>query len=119
MPDTPAIVSQARRLGEMIAEHDAAKRLETALKALDDDLDAQRALTDLNRHLQAIAEKERDGKPIEVDEKRKAEELQKAVVRSKTLRDLQLAQMDYGDLMRQVQAAIETGTPDAPPPPTG
>ncbi|MEM9790326.1 MAG: YlbF family regulator [Planctomycetota bacterium] len=118
MPDTPAIVAHARRLGEMIADHDAAKQLEAALKALEGDVDAQRALTDLNRHLQAIAEKERDGRPIEVEDKHRAESLQKAVVRSKTLRDLQVAQMDYSDLMRQVQDAIERDTPDAPASPT-
>jgi len=115
MPSTPEIVQQARRLGEMIAEHDAAKKLDAAVAALEADIEAQRALTDLNRHMQLLDDKQQQGKPIEVEDKRKAETLRKAVIRSPVLRDLQVAQMDYADLMREVQSAIDGPTPDAPP----
>jgi cell fate (sporulation/competence/biofilm development) regulator YlbF (YheA/YmcA/DUF963 family) len=115
MADTQAIVQQARKLGEMIATHPAAGKLEAAVASLDADVDAQRAMTDLDRHMQTLAEKQQAGKPIEVEDKRKAETLQKAVIRSKVLRDLQVAQMDYADLMREVQSAIDGATPDAPP----
>jgi len=115
MPNSQEVVQQARRLGEMIAEHDAAKKLDAAVAALEADVEAQRALTDLNRHSQRLDDKQREGKPIEVEDKRKAETLRKAVVRSPVLRDLQMAQMDYADLMREVQTAIDGSTPDTPP----
>ncbi|MEM6332147.1 MAG: YlbF family regulator [Planctomycetota bacterium] len=113
MPDTHEILAQARTLGRLIADHDAAKKMAAAVEKLKEDTDAQRALNDLDRHSQAIAEKEATGQPIEVEDKRKADELQKAVIRNATLRDLQIAQMDYADLMRQVDDALSTAAPPA------
>lgn len=115
MPSTQEILDDARKLGEKIAGHDVAKKLESALKALDGDQKAQRALNDYNRHLQSIAEKEQSGRPIEVEDKKKLRDLQNAVVSSPTLRDFQIAQMDYMDLLRKVDEAM-TGEVDAPIP---
>lgn len=76
-------------------------------------------LNDYNRLLQALAQKEAGGRPIEVEDKRKLEQLQGAVVRNPVLRDLQVAQMDYVDLLRQVDELIQGGAPDAAPGPGG
>lgn len=118
MADIATIIKQADELGRLIAQHDATRRYDQAIQALEKDTDAQRALTDLNRHIEMLAEKESQGKPIEVADKRKLESLQSAVIASKTLRDVQVAQMDYVDLMRQVDDAMSKHTPqaDAPPP---
>ncbi|MEM6553272.1 MAG: YlbF family regulator [Planctomycetota bacterium] len=116
MPDptpsttTAEVLKLARQLGQLITQHPAAAAMDAATKTLEQDTDAQRAATDLNRHTQALAEKQAAGKPIEVDDKRKLEALQKAVTTSPVLGQLQLAQMDYLDLMRQVDQAI-TGDP--------
>ncbi|MFP4144800.1 MAG: YlbF family regulator [Phycisphaeraceae bacterium] len=111
MTSTQEIVDAARKVGELIAEHDAAKKMEDVLKRLEDDRDAQRILTDYNRQVQEVAQKEMQGQPVEVEDKRKLEDLQKKVVTSPVLRDLQMAQMDYVDLMRKVDEAIGGQTP--------
>lgn len=111
MASTQEIVDAARKVGELIAEHDAAKKMEDVLKRLEDDRDAQRILTDYNRQVQEVAQKEMQGQPVEVEDKRKLEDLQKKVVTSPVLRDLQMAQMDYVDLMRKVDEAIGGQTP--------
>lgn len=105
------LLSKARELGGMLAKHPAVEKLNTAMQAMDDDVDAQRAMADLERHGQALAEKERSGQPVEVDDKRKLQELQMKVVGSKTLRDMQAAQMDYVDLMRRVDQAMTESLP--------
>jgi len=107
MPSTQDILTRARELGGMIAEHDTAKKLAAAVERLQKDTDAQRAVHDLNRHYQAVAEKQAAGKPIEVEDKRKLESLQLAVAKNAVLRDLQVLQMDYVDLLRQVDDAIQ------------
>ncbi len=111
MADMNAILAKARELGEMISEHDAAKKLEDVLKRLEQDPDARRILNDYNRHLQTLAEKQQQGQPIEVDEKHKLEQLQKQLVTNAVLRDFQTAQMDYVDLMRRVDEALSGQTP--------
>ena len=114
MASTQEIIDAARHLGKLIAQHPAATKMEAVLNAIEDDREAQRALTDFNRHMETVAEKQQKGQPIEVEDKRKLEELQKAVVRNKALRDMQVAQMDYADLMRQVDEAMSDAMPDAP-----
>jgi len=107
MATTQEILDSARKLGELIAQHDAAKRFEQAAKQFNDNVESQRLLTDYQRHLNAISQKEAQGRPIEVADKRKLEELQTKLSREPVLGRLQMAQMDYLDLMRQVDEAIE------------
>lgn len=116
MANTAAILKAAADLGELIAEHDAAAKLKTILDKLREDTEAQRVLNDFHRHAQTVAEKEAKNEPIEVEDKRKLADLQGAMATNPILRDLQLRQMDYMDLMRQVDAAIEGagGTPIDP-----
>lgn len=106
MASTQDILDQAKQLGDLLAEHDAAKAMESAVKALQSDTASQRALADLNRYGASLEEKAAQGKPIEVADKRKLEELQQAVVLNPLLAQFQRAQMDYSDLLRQVDDAI-------------
>lgn len=115
MSTTDDVLKKARELGDLISEHPATKKLEDVLQRLQNDTDAQRALNDYNRHLQALAEKEQAGRPIEVEDKRKLEQLQGALVRNPILRDFQMAQMDYLDLMRQVDEATQGSAAGAAP----
>lgn len=114
MATTQEIIDAAGDLGKKIAQHDTARKLETIIKQLQDDVEAQRLLADYQRHITAVGEKEAAGQPIEVEDKTKLEELQGQVIRNTLLRDFQMAQMDYLDLMRQVDGAI-SGTPDQAP----
>lgn len=113
MASTDEILREARKLGELVSKHEAAQKLERTLDQLQHDQDAQRVLTDYNRHLQTLAQKESEGKPIEVEDKRQLEALQKKVVLNPLLRDLQKVQMDYVDLLRRVDEAMTGQAPDA------
>lgn len=106
MASTQEIVDAAKKLGRMIGEHDTSRKLASALKALENNIESQRAMTDYQRFLQSLAEKEATGRPIEVSDKRKLEELQRAVVLNPILRQFQTAQMDYVDLIRKVDDAM-------------
>ncbi len=106
MANTQEILKAATDLGKLIASHEAAKKVEGAIGKLQADVEAQRLLNDFNRAVQAVSEKEAQGKPIEVADKHKLQELQNKVVKNAVLRDFQLAQMDYLDLMRKVDEAM-------------
>ena len=109
MTTTDEVLTAARELGKLVAGHDAAKKFEQMISGLRDDNDAQRLLNDYNRHLNTIAEKESAGKPIEVEDKKKLEDLQAKVIQHPVLRNLQIVQMDYLDLMRRVDEEISGG----------
>ncbi len=119
MADTEAILRKARELGELIAQHETVARFDAAVKALREDTEAQRAVTDLNRHLEKLSQKQAENKPIEVEDKRRLESLQTAVVRNAVLRDFQTAQMDYVDLLRRVDEAVMSAGDIEPPEPGG
>lgn len=106
MPTTSQIEQAAKDLGKMIGEHDAAHRYSAAAKALDTDIEAQRLMTDFNRAIQSIAQKQASQKPIEVEDKRRLEKLQTEVAMNLKVRALQQAQMDYVDLIRSVVSTI-------------
>ena len=118
MATTQEILDAARALGKLIATHDAARKFDKCLTKLGADRDAQRLLNDLNRHTGLVAEKEQKGQPIEVDDKRKLEKLQGEVVRNSVLREFQILQMDYLDLMRKVDEVISVRTETGPAVPT-
>jgi cell fate (sporulation/competence/biofilm development) regulator YlbF (YheA/YmcA/DUF963 family) len=100
------IIDAATKLGKLIAENTVGQKLDSAIKKLEDDMDAQRAMNDYQRFIQTLSEKEATGKPIEVAEKQKLQTLQNAVVHNLTLQQFQIAQMDYLDLMREVDQVI-------------
>jgi len=103
---TEQILAKATELGRLIADHPAAARMEQAVNKLESDLEAQRLLNDYNRHIQTVAQKEASGRPIEVADKHKLEQLQVQVISNPLLGEVQMAQMDYLDLMRRVDDAM-------------
>jgi len=114
MPTTDEIMDKAKALGEEIAEHEAAKAFIDSLSRLEKDTEAQRAVTDLNRYIGTLSQKQQAGSPIEVEDKRKLEELQTAVVMHPVLRAFQTAQVEYVDLLRKVDEAMigQTNLPE-------
>lgn len=115
MATTQEILASARELGKLIATHPAAVKFEDIVQKLQADVEAQRLMTDLNRHIEALGEKEAQGKPIEVADKRKLEDLQNKMIRHPLLSQFQMVQMDYLDLMRQVDEALTGESPAAAP----
>ncbi len=117
MATTQEIIDAAKSLGKLITTHPAAKRMDDLMKKLQADREAQRVLTDFNRHMQMLGQKEQQGRPIEIEDKRKMDQYQTAVAQNLVLRELQIAQMDYLDLMRQVDDLVKgaegEGTPAA------
>ena len=107
MVSTEKILKSAAELGKLIAEHESTRKFEAVAEKLQQDTDAQRLLTDYNRQMALMQEKEAKNEPIEVADKHKLEQLQNGMIQHALLRDLQMVQMDYLDLMRRVDEAIQ------------
>jgi cell fate (sporulation/competence/biofilm development) regulator YlbF (YheA/YmcA/DUF963 family) len=109
MVTTDDVLNKARELGELITRHEATRKYQAALEKLRQDEAAQRLLNDLNRKFEEIEQKEQSGRPIEVEDKRTAESLRQQVARHPLLCELQMAQLDYVDLMRKIDALLGGG----------
>ncbi|MHB1157433.1 MAG: YlbF family regulator [Phycisphaerales bacterium] len=106
MTDTTRIEETAKHLGELIREHPSARAFAAATESLDKDVTTQRLITDFNRHLQKLAEKQHSGKPIEVEDKHKLEQLQSAVAAHPLIARMQQSQMDYLDVLRKAMVLV-------------
>ena len=106
MVTTLEIIDKAQELGKLLGQHEAVTQLESVLKSFQEDVESQRSFNDYQHQIAKIGQKEAEGQPIEVEEKRKLADLQNDVIQNPILREMQVKQMDYLDLMRQVDEAI-------------
>ena len=107
MATTQEILDAARKLGQLIQTHPSAGKLDQVMHKLQNDRDAQRALADYNRQLSQLSEKEASGRGIDMEDKRKLDAAQKALGMNLLLREFQMAQIDFLELMRQVDDLID------------
>jgi len=116
MSSTEEIVELAQKLGALLGDHDVSTGLEKALGALQGDTASQQAIAEFNRFGSELEQKAAQGQPIEVADKQKLESLQQAVVMNPLLANFQQKQMDYVDLLRQIDDAIVGKGAAAPAP---
>ncbi|MEM8782246.1 MAG: YlbF family regulator [Planctomycetota bacterium] len=107
MPTTDELHDAAQKLGQLLKDHDTVKNLHAANKAFADDTATQRALLDFQRAIAEVSAKEQSGQPIEVSDKKKLRDAQEAVIRNPMLGRMQTAQMDYFDLLRKLDTAMQ------------
>lgn len=106
MNQDAAVIAAAEALGKELAAHPVVQKVDALVRELEADTEAKRLMADLRRHEEALMQKEAAGQPIEVADKHKRQELQQSVAVSSLLGRLQVAQMDYVDLMRRVDELI-------------
>jgi len=110
MATTEQIEQAATELGKLIGAHPHAQAMAAVQAELGQDADTMQLITDLNEHSQALAEKQQNQQPIEVNDKHKLDTLQQQMAANPLVGRLQMAQMDYVDLLRRVNEAIERAT---------
>ncbi|MCE5326768.1 MAG: YlbF family regulator [Planctomycetaceae bacterium] len=104
-----AIVELAKRLGKAIGESKAFADLKTAEQALHSEPGTEDMLRQFQTQSNKVAELEEQNKPVEVEDKHKLQELHGKLVASAAFKKLTAAQVEYTDLMRQVNEAIHEG----------
>ena len=110
------IIRMAEDLGKAIAASPQAAALQAAREALDKEPDTVKILRDYNTHARKIAELEDQQKPVEPDDKAKLQQLHDTLVASDVFKKFTGAQVEYIDLMRQVNEMIrrQMNPPGAP-----
>ena len=100
--DTQQILAEADKLGQLVSQHPAVEKYKQAQKAVADDPEASRLLADFDKQIEALARQEQSGMHVTDAQRSALEALQSKIVSHLKVKALNLAQVDFMDLLRKV-----------------
>ena len=95
------------------------QRFKSAQKAVGDDPEASRLLGEFDRQLESLARQEQQGRPITDAQRLQLETLQNKIVSHLKIKNLNLAQVEFVDLMRKISQTYQRPLADTAPAPAG
>ena len=104
--DTKEILDAAEKVGQMVAQHPAAEKYRQAQQALASDPDAARLMNDFNRQLMTLARQEEAGMPVSDAQRHSLEGLQMQLASHLKVKALNMAQVEFVDLMRRISDSV-------------
>ena len=110
--DTTEIMSLATKLGDLVSAHPAVARYKDAQKLVSADPDAGRLLADFDRQLDTLSRQEASGMGITDAQRRSLESLQSQIMSHIKIKNLNLAQVDFVDLLRKVNQTWQSKLSD-------
>ena len=105
--DTTQILAEADKLGQLVAQHPAIERYKQAQKAVADDPDANRAMADFEQQLEKLSRQEQSGMPVTDAQRQQLEAVQSRIVSNIKVKALNMANVEFVDLLRKVNQAIQ------------
>ena len=105
--DTQQIMDAAEKLSAMVSDHPATAKYKAAQKAVSDDPEAGRMLADFDRQIDTLSRQESQGIPVTDAQRVQLESLQGRIVSNLKVKNLNLAQVDFIDLLRRVNQTIQ------------
>ena len=112
--DTDQIMQEAEKLGQLVAQHPAIARYKQAQKAVAEDPEAGRLLADFDRQLETLGRQEQSGMPVTDAQRMQLESLQGRIISHIKIKALNMAQVEFIDLLRKVNQAIQGKVVDLP-----
>ena len=112
--DTQQLMSEAEKLGRLVAQHPAVARYKQAQKSVADDPEAGRMLADMDRQIEALSRQEQSGLPITDAQRAALESAQNRVVSHIKIKNWNLAQVEFIDLLRKITQTIQRQLGDQP-----
>ena len=112
--DTQHIMEEAEKLGRLVAQHAAVARYKQAQKLVADDPEAGRLLADMDRQIEALSRQEQAGLPITDAQRSALEASQNRVVSHLKIKNWNMAQVDFVDLLRKISQTIQKQLGDQP-----
>ena len=111
--DTNQILAEADKLGQLVAQHPAVEKYKSAQKAVADDADANRTMAEFERQIETLGRQEATGMPVTDAQRSQLESLQSRLVSNIKVKNLNMAQVEFIDLLRKVNQAIQGKVIDA------
>jgi cell fate (sporulation/competence/biofilm development) regulator YlbF (YheA/YmcA/DUF963 family) len=105
--DTQQIMDEATKLGDIVATHPAVARYKDARRAVEQDPDANRLLAEFDRQIEALGRQQQQGLPVTDAQQQGLEALQSRIVSHLKIKALNLAQVEFVDLLRRITQTIQ------------
>jgi cell fate (sporulation/competence/biofilm development) regulator YlbF (YheA/YmcA/DUF963 family) len=115
MPDTQQILDEAAKLGKLVAQHPSVAKYRDAQKVLTEDRDATNLMAEFNRQIETLSRQEASGMPITDAQRSSLESVQTQLASHIKVKALQLAQVEYTDLLRKVNQAVHQQLAESTP----
>jgi cell fate (sporulation/competence/biofilm development) regulator YlbF (YheA/YmcA/DUF963 family) len=115
--DTQQILDEAAKIGELLLQHPAIARYKQARKSVEEDPEATRLLGELDRQVDAITRLRQSGIPPTDAQQQTIEALQNKIVSHIKIKALNMAQVEFVDLLRKITQTIQRPLADTPPAP--
>jgi cell fate (sporulation/competence/biofilm development) regulator YlbF (YheA/YmcA/DUF963 family) len=113
--DTQQIMDLAEKLGKLLADHPAVTKYKQAQKAVSEDADASRLLAEFDRQIETLGRLEQSGQPITDAQRMQLESLQSRLVSHIKIKALNMAQVEFVDLLRKVGQTYQRPLMEAAP----
>lgn len=103
--ETTEIIQAAEKLGQLVAQHPAIAKYRDAQKAVAEDPDAKRLLTEFDRQIESLHRAEQTGQPPTDAQRQQLEMLQQQLSSQLKIKSMSIAQVEFTDLLRKVSQA--------------
>lgn len=105
--DTEQLIAEAEKLGQLVAQHPAVARYKDAQKAVESDPDAGRLMAEFNRQMDTLERQMQAGMNVTDAQRANIEALQARIVSHLKIKALNLAQVEFIDLLRKITQTIQ------------
>lgn len=112
--DTQQLMDEAGKLGQLVAQHPAVARYKQAKKSVEEDAEASRMLAELDRQIESLNRQAQSGLQPTDAQQQQLESLQNRIISHIKIKALNMAQVDFIDLLRKITQTIQRPLADAP-----
>jgi len=104
---TTEIMGLAEKIGGLLKDHPTVAKYKAAQESLAKDPDAARLMGDFNRMLEALGRQEQQGLSISDAQRQQLESMQSKLVSHIKVKALNLAEVEFYDLLRKISQAYQ------------
>ena len=112
--DTQQLMDEATKLGQLVAQHPSIARYKQAREAVEKDPDATRMLAELDRQIDNLGRQQQAGMPITDAQQQALESMQTRIVSHIKIKSMNMAQVEFVDLLRKITQTIQRQLNEAP-----
>ena len=100
--DENEIMGAAERLGQLVAQHAAVEKYKQAQRTVAEDTDATRLMSEFGQQIETLARQEQGGMRATDAQRQQLENLQTQIASHIKVKALNMAEVDFTDLLRRV-----------------
>jgi cell fate (sporulation/competence/biofilm development) regulator YlbF (YheA/YmcA/DUF963 family) len=105
--ETQQLMDEATKLGDLVAQHPAVARYKDARRSVEQDSDAHHLMAEFDRQIEGLSRQQAAGMPVTDAQQQSLESLQNKIVSHIKIKALNMAQVEFVDLLRKITQTIQ------------